>query len=233
LGGNSSGTAPSSVSVTTNASAVSRTISFSEKLFTHGSEDPASPLPVEFLSFDVTAKDQLVELIWKTATEINNELFEVQRSEDAKIWKVIGTVDGAGNSTEVSTYEYTDENPIVGTSYYRLRQIDFDGRYDYSKIRSVEVEAYSALNTSVVDINIFPNPSSGSFTLNVSGLPPQKMVVAKLLDVYGKVHEVASVTSNELSKGLKLNRGDNLPAGLYFINIRQENISLQRKLIIQ
>jgi len=233
LGGNSSGTAPSSVSVTTDASAVSRTISFSEKLFTHGSEDPASPLPVEFLSFEVTAKDRQVELIWKTATETNNELFEVQRSEDGKIWDIIGTVAGAGNSTEVLTYEYTDKNPIIGTSYYRLRQIDFDGRYDYSKIRSVEVEAYSALNTSVVDIAIFPNPSREVFTLNVTGLTPQTVAVVKLLDVYGKVHEVTTVTSEELARGLKLNTGDQLPAGLYFVNIRQGNISLQRKLIIQ
>jgi hypothetical protein len=207
-------------------------IPFSEKVITMGSTEP-SVLPVEFLSFDVTAKERQVELIWKTATEINNELFEVQRSEDGQIWEVIGTIDGAGNSAEVLTYQYIDTNPIVGTSYCRLRQIDFDGRYDYSKIRSVEVEAYSALNTSVLDISIFPNPSTGSFTLSVNGLPAQTIAVAKLLDIYGKVHEVANVISDELAKGFKLNVGDKLPAGLYFVNIRQGNISLQRKLIIQ
>ena len=205
---------------------------FSSKDFSIGTTG-STPLPVEFLEFNTQAELGKVQLSWKTASEINNELFEIQRSEDGKTWDIIGTVAGAGNSIEVLTYEYTDENPIVGISYYRLRQIDFDGRYNYSKIRSVEVKAYSALNTSVIDISLFPNPSSGSFTLNVSGLPDQKMAVAKLLDVYGKVHEVASVTSGELARGIKLNRADDLPAGLYFVNIRQDNISLQRKLIIQ
>ncbi len=205
-------------------------ITFSERVVTMGSTTTANPLPVEFLSFDVTAKDQQVKLTWKTASEINNDFFEVQRSADAKTWEAIGTATGAGNSTEVLAYDFTDTKPLVGTSYYRLRQVDFDGRFEYSKVRSVNVELHNIV--SGPDIRMYPNPTNGFVMLRVSGLSSENRVIVKLLDVFGKIQEQVIVLPSKLEIGIQLNQRENLPAGLYFVDLQQGKTSLQRKLII-
>ncbi|MEM9830858.1 MAG: T9SS type A sorting domain-containing protein [Bacteroidota bacterium] len=207
-------------------------VPFSTKIITMGSSEP-STLPVEFLEFTAEAQRFSVLLKWKTASEENNDFFEVQRSKDGESWEKIGIVDGAGNSSSIVSYSYKDENPLVGTIYYRLRQVDFDGKFDYSKITSVEVDGYPALNTSVLDIRVFPNPTPGVVTLQVEGLPYGAMVTVKLLDIFGNAQEVAEISSGKLVGGIKLNQQGQLPSGLYFVDIQQGNVNLQRKVIIR
>ncbi|WKN46060.1 T9SS type A sorting domain-containing protein [Tunicatimonas pelagia] len=208
-------------------------ISFSENVVTMGSTTAANPLPVEFLEFTAEAQRFSVLLKWKTASEENNDFFEVQRSKDGKSWEAIGVVDGAGNSTTVLSYSYKDENPLVGTIYYRLRQVDFDGRFEHSKTASVEVDGFSPLNTSVLDIRVFPNPTKGVITLQVEGLPSGAVATVKLIDLFGNALEVIQVPTENLVLGVKLNQQRRQPSGLYFVDIQQGNVNLQRKVIIR
>ena len=114
--------------------------SFSE--FTLDGATPANTLlPVELLNFDarVVRNQTAVSLEWETATELNNDYFTLERSADGFAWEILGTKDGAGTSVKSIFYDFIDENPLAGISYYRLKQTDFDGAYEYFDIRAVEI----------------------------------------------------------------------------------------------
>jgi len=89
------------------------------------------PLPIELNSFSAEAADHSIELKWETATETNNDFFTIERSPDVQNWEIIGYVDGAGNSNRPLSYSFTDSQPLDGISYYRLKQTDYDGKYEY------------------------------------------------------------------------------------------------------
>ena len=93
-----------------------------------------TPLPIELLSFQGETIGAVNHLTWSTATEVNNDHFDVERSADGQSFERIGTLDGAGNSEEELHYELTDERPIAGTNYYRLKQVDDDGSATYSDV---------------------------------------------------------------------------------------------------
>ena len=99
-----------------------------------------SPLPVELTEFNATLHGGVVNITWATASEINNDYFLVQHSTDASRFEDLGMVPGAGTSTQSQTYEWLHEYPSVGVNYYRLKQVDFDGQYEYSPIRAVQFE---------------------------------------------------------------------------------------------
>ena len=116
---------------------------------------PTSILPVELVSFDVKAMSDYNLLTWQSATEINNDYFEVEHSEDGKKFKVVSRVNGSGNSTEINSYSYKDKNLSSGLHYYRLKQVDYDGDYAFSALKVIEREEVSN------QITIFPNPTIG------------------------------------------------------------------------
>ncbi|MEM9848187.1 MAG: T9SS type A sorting domain-containing protein, partial [Bacteroidota bacterium] len=94
-------------------------------------------LPVNLLYFDAKAVDEAVVLKWETASELNNAGFEVARSTNTKDWKTLGFVKGAGTTVTAQSYQYIDDAPAKGINYYRLKQIDTDGTYEYSEIIAV------------------------------------------------------------------------------------------------
>ena len=100
-----------------------------------------SPLPIELLSFSAKANNDIVDISWSTASEINNDFFTIERSYNGVDFTSIGTVNGAGNSSMVLNYVSIDEKPYPGISYYRLKQTDFDGKYSYSTIAAVKFSA--------------------------------------------------------------------------------------------
>lgn len=114
-----------------------------------------STLPVELLSFDAQRHSiDLVNLNWATASEINNEGFAIQRSTNGVGFEEIAFVNGNGTTSEEHFYNYTDTAPELGINYYRLKQVDYDGGYEYSDIISVQVDGGSAYS-------IYPNPTTG------------------------------------------------------------------------
>lgn len=126
-----------------------------------------TPLPIELISFTISyVGDMHVELAWKTAVEINNDYFTIERSIDAINWEEVERIDGAGDSNMVLSYFVTDNNPYQGVSYYRLKQTDFDRKFKYSETRRIDLQRLLPV------VNIYPNPASDIVTIegDISGL---------------------------------------------------------------
>ena len=131
-----------------------------------------APLPVTWLSFNAKrAGETSINLKWSTASEINNSHFEVERSADAKNFTVIGKVKGNGTTSQVSNYTYTDASGLAANCYYRLRQIDLNGKSEYSIIIAVPASAKTvakqAAGSNIVSLN--PNPVVDMAELRVKG----------------------------------------------------------------
>lgn len=128
--------------------------------FTLGNTDISSPLPIELTSFEAFASGSYVTVKWRTASELNNDFFTIEKSKDAENWEQVAIVNGAGTTQTPQQYEIVDTSPFTTRSYYRLKQTDFDGKFDYSPIALVKFD-----HTDV--LHVFPNPSDGRFTLSV------------------------------------------------------------------
>ena len=111
----------------------------------------SSVVPVEWVDFTVREKNNEVELLWSTASEINSSHFEIEHSIDGADFYMIGREEGNGNRVEISNYDYVHEYPVIGTNYYRLKQVDYDGNFDYSDTRIARF-------TGTTSLSIFPNP---------------------------------------------------------------------------
>ncbi|MFT4018446.1 MAG: T9SS type A sorting domain-containing protein [Agriterribacter sp.] len=116
-------------------------------------------LPVTFGDFTAKPVKCTALLQWKTYTEQNNSHFNVERSQDGIHFSTIAQVSGAGNSTTTKSYEYTDEAPLSGKSYYRITQVDFDGQYSSTPIRLIE------MNCEGASLRVYPNPASNQITV--------------------------------------------------------------------
>ncbi len=121
-------------------------------------------LPITLISFEVNKyKDDQVKLDWVTASEINNAFYTIERSTDGVNFETVANIDGAGNSSSLLYYTFVDVNPINGTSFYRLKQTDFGGEFDFSEIRSVKVERQFDASFSA-----YPNPVVQGDKLKIS-----------------------------------------------------------------
>lgn len=177
------------------------------------------PLPVNWLSFEGKAINQSIQLLWKTASETNNELFEIERSVDAINFDKLGEVPGNGNSAIESSYIYYDEVPLPGINYYRLKQTDFDGSYDYSKIIGIRNHAEQSA------FNIFPNPVQSGQSLYVKSSTPIQSL--KLFDLMGIETEVSLKTKDEIST-------ENLRPGKYILKTRfSDGLINDRQIVIK
>ena len=124
-----------------------------------------APLPVELMQFTATATAHGLVLGWATASEKNNDRFEVQRSADGRGFDQLGTVPGQGTSTRPHTYNFIDSHPLPGRAYYRLRQVDTDGAVTFSSIVSARWQPVGPM--------VYPSPGSGALTLLDSSGPVQ------------------------------------------------------------
>ena len=125
----------------------------------HLLEFNAAPLPVDLTLFSATVEEDKVRLNWTTASEKNNNLFEIEKSADGVNFEKLTSVAGAGDSDVKIDYHRYDERPFLGDNYYRLKQIDFDGKFEYSDIEVVR------FNTS--QIEIFPTRVTSGEPINI------------------------------------------------------------------
>lgn len=170
----------------------------------------SAPLPVEFLSFNAKINDKVVELTWQTASEINNDYFIIERSTNGKDWLAINTVDGSGNSNNVLNYKFTDEKPLLGVSYYRLKQVDFDQKFSYSNNAVVNFEGFDI-------IELYPNPSKGNFNLVM-----KSSIEADIdLTIYNSIGQVVKTQHMQVTKGVNsLNAQFEGATGKYLITVK-------------
>jgi hypothetical protein len=153
-------------------------------------------LPIELISFSAIPLEKEVQLNWSTASETNNDYFTIERSTNGIDFEEIENLAGAGNSSVILDYSAIDKNPILGTSYYRLKQTDFNGDFSYSDIVSVQFEG-----TKPNNIRLFPNPNNGQL-LNISlNSARDESIQLKVYSIFG---------TDVFSKELEVNKGLNL-----------------------
>lgn len=169
-------------------------------------------LPVGLINFNVINNNRSVEIRWSTVTEINNDYFEIQRSVSGENFETIKVMDGNGNSSELIHYNWTDPQPLSGRAYYRIKQVDFNGEFTYSTIRSTILES---------DVLVYPNPTKGDFVVTI----PWEDAVLEIFNLNGDV-----VTSSyQLVRGANTFSLTNQPSGCYIIKLIHANgIFVQR-----
>ncbi len=137
-------------------------------------------LPVELLRFYGRYHRGKVQLNWTTGSEQNNDFFTVERASDGSQFSPILTVKGAGNSQSLVNYNVFDENPPLGTAFYRLKQTDFDGSVEFSRVIEVTI------NADGPEIDVYPNPFDAEINVVVQGLPPKVPVRVSIFDLNGR-----------------------------------------------
>ena len=188
-------------------------------------------LPVNFISVEAILNERSVCIRWITLTESNNEYFTVERSTDGFNFKEIIEVKGAGTSNSIINYEAKDLEPLKGVSYYRLRQTDYDGKYAYSQIVSIEV---SFLNLSTV--LMFPNPirRSDEIQIVVGNIFAGQRVRVELRRVGGNfefLQDFSAIQDGDAT--FTLYTKGRLRPGLYLVSIITESELETRKLLVR
>lgn len=189
----------------------------------HGS--PA-PLAVEKLAFSATVyQEDKVQLEWTTASEQNNDYFTIERSLDGQNWHSLLNVKGAGYSTQALKYTAVDEHPFSGLSYYRLRQTDFDGQFQYSQVVSVKIEDKQNFVGE-----FYPNPSpSGLVYLNYESAIERQLHIS-IFDASGKLLKRLSQSAPAGSTVLEVDSSDK-GNGIYLVKIEDGEKTIIRKLV--
>jgi hypothetical protein len=192
-----------------------------------GADEASAPLPVELTSFTVQAENQRVILKWITATELNKNGFEVQRKVAESEFATIGFVRGEGTTTNQKEYSYVDKELNDGKYYYRLKQIDYNGAYEYTNAIEVDVRS---LNEYTLEQN-FPNPFNPTTTI---GYVLREKTTAKLILLNAIGEEVAVLVNEEQDKGfhkVEFNAA-NLASGGYFYQLKAGDFVQTRKMIL-
>lgn len=179
-------------------------------------------LPIELIQFTGAPEGENILLQWETATELNNDFMAVEHSIDGISFREIGKVRGAGTTSEPQFYQFLDRQPVAGSNYYRLRQVDFDGTTAYHEIIVVEMTGREKLPT---DIRLYPTVTNEQIRVAIGfkSQRPMPYLVYSLLGQLVKSGEIASESDQ-----LELNVTD-LPSGTYLFSIRHQGQTFTRR----
>ncbi|NWF51392.1 MAG: right-handed parallel beta-helix repeat-containing protein [Ignavibacteriaceae bacterium] len=196
-------------------------------LFDIGAYELIYPLPVELNNFSAKVFPDSVILSWTTVTEINNYGFEIQRSEDKNNWGILGFVAGNGNSNSIKNYSFTDKNLERKTVFYRLKQIDNDGAFEYSSI----IELDLGINESFELLQNYPNPFNPTTEIKVKN-NVESFSRLKIFDVLGR--EIETLLSGNLKPGVYNFEWNakNFPSGVYLYRFESGRNSSIKKMIL-
>ncbi len=183
----------------------------------------AGILPVMYARFNAEKQAKTAVLSWTTGSEINNDYFVIEHSNDGKNYTAIGEVKGMGNSDEFVDYQFTDENPMEGMNYYRLRQIDFDGAENMSETKVVKMG-----NREATALTVYPSLTEGELTVDLVDYTEAKL---NTQIVSGSGAVVRTFTLNGASKSI-VNVTD-LMSGLYFISVQSKNEVAIAKFVVK
>jgi hypothetical protein len=193
--------------------------------------DSKSALPVELTSFDVTKEQNIVRLEWNTASEINNDHFEVERSIDAVNWDKLSIVTGSGTTLTPQQYSYIDHDEDImnaKTVCYRLKQVDFNGKFEFSPVKKISLGHMTA-NSNENELKVWYNPSQGRVFANVSNTVGSAMQ-ASLINIIGQTISRQYIAPQKGS--LKLDFDISMLAnGVYSVIIEGGGIAKAAKII--
>lgn len=179
----------------------------------------ASALPVELTYFKAAPKNDMVELQWSTATELNNDFFEVEHSLDGVVFRQVGKVAGNGTVNETIDYRFVHRQPANGNNYYRLKQVDFDGAYEYSPVEVAVVDQRSP------GVQVFPNPTIDRATIVLGDRPAN--VKFSLSNLLGQQLELLP-TEGDYGWDINLST---LAAGIYILRVEYNGKVLTHRLV--
>lgn len=212
--------------------AVNKTVSFevdlsNDQFFTLGSREVAA-LPIELISFDAKSLENLVELDWITASEVNNAFYTIERSRSGKVFEPIGQLEGAGTSLEINRYQFKDLSPNEGINFYRIMQTDIGGMASYTEVKSVRF-----ISKGQYRMMVQPNPVAAGNDLEVilempSGTQSYEL---SLIDMRGLT--LNSLKGNSELKQLHI-ATEKLSRGLYLLRWRvDDQLSQTHKIIVR
>jgi hypothetical protein len=204
-------------------------VSSSDHSWTHTNQITTNPLPVGLTTFTYTTVNNSVKFDWETATEVNNSRFELQRMDQNDAWIQVGTVNGSGNSSSPKYYSFLDNESLPNGIYkFRLKQVDLDGRFIYSKELEVKLD-FIPLDYSL--LQNYPNPFNPVTTINYT-LPAAGNVKLQIYSVAGQIvntlidkHQDAGYYSVDFS-------AYNLSSGIYIYRLSVDNKNIVRKMML-
>ncbi|HKR05121.1 MAG TPA: T9SS type A sorting domain-containing protein [Bacteroidia bacterium] len=189
-------------------------------------------LPVELLSFDATRKNNSALLEWATASESDNDYFQIERRTNTEDWQLTGRIAGQGRSTSYQFYAFEDEtaveylnqgspqDPII---YYRLKQVDFNGKFTYSDVKSVRFETNDAF-----DFSIYPNPARDNAKINFTA-ECDSCIEVKMTDSNGKI----IFSTKNWNKNLNAFDLKHLNSGIYYIEARDDLCIIRKRFVVE
>jgi hypothetical protein len=194
-------------------------------------ESPTGALPVELISFTAKVIGHTVELNWRTATEVKNYGFEVERAttKSEQGWSRIGFVEGHGNSNSPKEYSFTDVPQIETKFQYRLKQIDTDGKYGYSSVVSIEIKAPTQFTLN----QNYPNPFNPATIISYS-IPISSNVKLQVYDVLGNLVVTLVDESQEVGSYAVTFNANALSNGIYYYKIQSGSyVSVKKMLLLK
>ena len=183
------------------------------------------PLPITLVSFNAKKcnVNSCVKLTWQTASESNSANFLIERSINGINFNSIGERNAAGNSSQLRSYLFTDEEPAEGINYYRLNQFDLNGLHKYSPVEAVSI------SDVVLPVSIYPNPFTVSVDISINVVSQIQNCELKIYNVLG-----AEVLNTVMTEQITTLETSNLPSGNYFYNVISNGKTIQSgKLISQ
>jgi hypothetical protein len=183
----------------------------------------STTLPVELISFGAMPVKEKVKIYWTTASEENAKEFIIEKTRNGMDFTEVGRVKAAGNSTSMLNYRGYDDNPSEGNNYYRLKQVDFNGKYSYTKLVSAKYLP------SAADLGVQPNPAKDNavITFNASGNYPVRL---KVNSMQGKMILDKYFTAVEGVNEYSLNMSE-LPKGIYSVQLIVDDENMISKLV--
>ncbi|WP_205502473.1 T9SS type A sorting domain-containing protein [Rufibacter psychrotolerans] len=178
-------------------------------------------LPVSWLYVKGQRKNQAVLVEWATATEINNDRFEVEYSQDGRNFSLVGVVKGGGHSSTVQKYQFQHGQASSATTYYRVKQLDYDGKFEYSKTIAVKEG-----NRTEAHVRLYPNPSAE--TVYLANITLEPTAVVEILDLKGQRVEKVQPVSTGQNPAIPVKH---LPAGNYILKIQNSDRLIQQRFI--
>lgn len=180
-------------------------------------------LPVTWLDVKAEQKtDREIAISWSTSTEINNAFFEIEKTKDNRNYTTIGNVAGAGNKSSVSHYQFIDFEPSNEVVYYRIKQVDYDGKFDYSKIVTVKRD------NKLDELGVYPNPAVAQINIEFKrSLKTTGMYTVS--NSFGQIVKQGDIASNLDGYSLKV---DDLGPGLYYFDLNEGSSHQHKEFMI-
>ena len=188
-----------------------------------------SPMPVELSSFSAVILEDGIKLKWRTETEVSNYGFEILRQDQNDTWSLLGFVDGHGNTNSPKEYEFIDDNVLSGIYSYRLKQVDNDGTYEFSKVIEIDVDAPLGYKLS----QNYPNPFNPTTTINFN-LPESEVVKIVVYDILGTAVKTLVDEFKEAGIHTINFNASEFASGTYIYRIETSNyIDIKKMLLIK